>query len=253
MAGFQCGDSGDYTPDPDCRAVTPWDGDCDKISDRTEQNATNQHLGFQLGVKDANPSIAGGTSTNGTLTGGIDLATPCIGCGLSESGYYEYQGGDGSDTDHWGTLALINTIEKVGRAWWGSYEQTPCWVNQDSPRMGVGDMSLQPGGSWKPDHNTHQQGIDVDIRYVRKTSPFTGEGASLDIVINPADLDTNITIDLLNCFGYRPAGNEVDFVFIHYSLYDVMELPVPDWLISRTDHSNHFHVRILDPDGPNND
>jgi len=247
-----------YTPDPPCNNVVPWDVDCDAISDRTELNPTNSHHGFRVNIRDPNPSIARGTpeGSDGALEGGIDLATPDNGNGYYESGYYEYQSGDVVNTDHWGTLALVNTIEKVGRSWWGSYDgrEPECWFDIDSPRFGVGDMSLQAGGSWKPDHDTHRNGRDVDVRYIRSSGTREGENATLNIVDFPAEWDAPISTDLVFCFGATPsAGAQVEVVLVSYVFYDRLATP-PVWLRRRaTDHADHFHVRIVDPDGPNND
>ena len=118
--------------------------------------------------------------------------------------------------------------------------------------MGVGDMSRQTGGYWS-DHQTHRNGLDVDVRYVRHphTPPTEGENATLNIVLQPEQWDTLVTIDLLYCFGVD-AQEFVDFIYINQALYDLFATPRPDWLQPRSDHQDHFHVRIYDPDGTNN-
>lgn len=56
-------------PDP----TYPWDTDGDWISNNTENNSANDHHGFDPDVANENPSIANGTPTDGSLTGGINI------------------------------------------------------------------------------------------------------------------------------------------------------------------------------------
>lgn len=74
----------------------------------------------------------------------------------------------GPDKDDWGTGHLVRLIEGAGR-WWVQ-------LQSGSVRMQVGDLSLKEGRYFpgqpqiqgcEEDHEYHQQGVDVDIRYVR--------------------------------------------------------------------------------------
>src|SRR5256885_874419 len=127
-----------------------WDRDGDSLSTSVEVDSVNVRLyHFDTTRVDANPSIAHGTRSSGTLSGGIHL--PDAGFG-----YYHYYGTDPLNTDDWGTLALVNTIEGAAR----------CWTPRTRRNYRPGDMSLINGGTFSP-HVDHQNGLDVDVRYVR--------------------------------------------------------------------------------------
>lgn len=246
LAAFDCGAGGEWTPDPLCPS---WDSDCDNISDATETNGANSHHGFQVGTRDADPSIAKGLPySSGSLVGGINLVN-------NGTGYYHYLGSDAFDYDDWGTLTLVNTIEAVGRAWWtgqgrGTDPQS-CWVEADAPVYGSGDMSKRDGGEWFPDHpSSHQNGLDVDVRYLRLDN-MSGENAWLDISLNPEAWDTLTSMDLLDCFLYY-TDDRVQDIFISPILYDLLALPRDARMSWLSGHDNHFHVRIYDPDGTGN-
>lgn len=241
--GFACGGGGDWVAD----GFPAYDTDGDSLSDAVETNPANAHHGFVLGVKNVNPSLAKGIPGSGTLPGGINLVN-------QSTGYYHYLSGSVVDTDDWGTLALVNSVEGVGRFWWALDYEEHCWVQEsswDSPRMHTGDMSLKPGGYFDP-HTLHQNGLDVDVRYVRHPSPNSeGENATLNIANNPELWDTLATVDLLNCWSNR-TNNRLNFIYINRLLYDQLANPVPSWLTRREfDHFDHFHAQIYDPDGPN--
>ncbi|MGH9895097.1 MAG: hypothetical protein ACREA0_24565, partial [bacterium] len=184
---------------------------------------------------------------SGTLQGGINLVN-------QSTGYFHYLSGSPIDFDDWGTLALINSIEGVGRSWWALDYEEHCWVQEtswDSPSMHTGDMSDRDGGYFDP-HTLHQNGLDVDVRYVRHPGPDSeGENATLNIANNPERWDTLATVDLLNCWN-SSSNNRLNFIYISRLLYDLLAYPVPPRLIRREfDHFDHFHVQINDPDGPN--
>jgi len=77
------------------------------------------------------------------------------------------------DEDDWGTLKLINCIELAARSW-GAGE----------PLLRKGDMSLRNGDEWGCDatgggptccgHDSHQNGLEVDIRYLRNDNYSQG-------------------------------------------------------------------------------
>jgi murein endopeptidase len=210
-----------------------YDTDGDGISNAVETNSANAHHGFDTTVVDANPSIAHGTPTDGWLEGGINLPD-------QGRGYYHHYGIDPVDRDDWGTLTLINMVEGGGRNWMDLYF---------NPRIGILDMSLQNGGPftnyYNPDsldHVSHQNGLDVDVRYVRN------DGQEIGLDIASADsiyYDPQATADLMNSLIQN--GN-VTVIFID-TAHAHLE---GDILQDLEGHSNHFHVRIEDPDGTGN-
>jgi murein endopeptidase len=142
------------------------------------------------------------------------------------------------DFDDWGVLAMLNVLEGVGRDWYSGDEVLP--------RVGIGDISKgdtstqQFGGEWTG-HGSHENGLDVDVRYVRCDK---SEG-SLNIAANPSNYDMNLTSNLISDFirSGRILLILVDTVNIGFDC---------DYFVHWLDHSDHFHVRIVDPDGTDN-
>ena len=140
------------------------------------------------------------------------------------------------DSDDWSVLHTINMIEGAGRDWSGG-DFCP-------PRMGIGDISRGDtvgrsfGGQW--DHHGHQNGLEVDIRYVRTD---TLEGA-LNIVSDSMHyyrIATGMLINFLlrNCIGEAIIASP----YCHLVFEDV------DVVYDESGvHDNHFHLRIVDPD-----
>ena len=156
----------------------------------------------------------------------------------NETGYYRYNPEKSVkdlliDTDDWGVLHLINMIENAGRDWYDNF-MTP-------PRIGVGDMSLRNGGKWD-DHSSHKNGLDVDVRYVRKDHMDT----TLNIRIQPSLYDSSATLSLMR---YMVDNGSVQLIIL--SPYAGI---IGNGVIADTTgaHDNHFHVRIFDPDGTQN-
>ncbi|MBA4313586.1 MAG: hypothetical protein C0417_13255 [Chlorobiaceae bacterium] len=169
-------------------------------------------------------SLARGNWTSGSLVNGLRIANYGI-------GYQYWRGSDVADTDNWATLELINLFEKVARKWNASYPNYPIITSMD--------MSLQCGGPFIVNditqHGSHQNGLDVDIRYIRT-----------DNSSEPVDINNNTfysrqrTQELINCF--RQTGN-VSLIFSADNNLDNITYDA--------DHTNHLHIRILDPDGNN--
>ncbi len=235
LAPGTCG-PGDIVDD----APTPWDTDGDGISDSVETNTKNDFHGFNINFPDSNRSRALGVYNGGLLDWGINL--PDTGMG-----YYHYLN-DPKDTDDWGTLALINTIEQAGR----QYAAQAC---SDSASAGAipmqsGDMSLRPGGPWLPDHPglSHQNGTEVDARYLRNDAIG---GLDLSIPANRTFYDRAATRHLIECFL-----SDVTVIKVLYDSIDTeFDPPFPDSVMDHDEnrrHRDHFHVRIADPDGGNN-
>ncbi len=206
----------------------PWyDRDGDSIGTATELDSLNHALyHFDTSRIDRNPSRALGTPDSGTLDSGIHLFP-------SWAGYRHFRGSDTVNTDDWGTLALVNSIQGAGRC---------LDAVNFSRRSGVLDLSRQYGGSFPP-HVSHQNGRDVDVRYLRNDRVDT---LGLDLRLEPNRLDTNMTLALWNCFVRSP---RVEFLIID-SVYFRQFIQNHTKLLFDTSrsHANNFHVRILDPD-----
>jgi len=156
-----------------------------------------------------------------------------------DSGYDHYLN-DPIDSDDWGTAHLLFMIEEAARGW-HRCEYTP-------PRICVGDLSWgnkdnqEFGGYFSP-HVCHQNGLEVDIRYVRN------DGAEDPLDISTSDslfFDEYATGSLIN-FLIRSA--DVDLIYIDFNHTTIRREGIT---YHAKGHSDHFHVRISDPDGTNN-
>jgi penicillin-insensitive murein DD-endopeptidase len=210
-----------------CGPVKPWDVDGDGVSNATEENnAKAGYLPFDRFHCDTDPSHPVGTFYAGSLDKGVNLAD-------RGSGYIHLRGGDPVDSDDWGSLELVACIETVGREW----EAT-------GRRIGVNDLSRRPGGKFRP-HRSHQNGLDVDLRYVRKD----GQDAPLDLRRNPEEYDPLATQELLRLF--------LDHCNVSVIFSDIGRLGFTDQeldpdrhgqiLTFAIGHSNHFHLRLNPP------
>lgn len=210
-----------------------WDTDGDSISNAVELNSANDYLDLDTAVWDANPTISHLCPCGGSIINALNLVN-------SGTGYWHNPGEDAIDTDDWGVLALINMIEGAGRRWYANGQTPPRLTVNDLSR---GDASTQQfGGYFGPDHSCHQNGLEVDVRYVRKDD----QEAGLNIAgADSAQYDTIATCILIS---YLLTNADVDSIFID-TIHAGMTCPV---FRHASDHSDHFHVRILDPDGTNN-
>lgn len=213
-----------HKPEPtiDCGAVREWDSDGDGISNSIEVNNTREgYLEFDPRDCDEDPSRPQGQWYQGELEGGVNLTD-------QGSGYIHYRGTDASDSDDWGALKLIDCIETVGRAWEGS-----------GVSINVNDLSLRTGGSFTP-HRSHQNGLDMDIRYVRAD----GRNAPLDLRYDPEAYDLLATQEL---FRQLIRSCEVEIIFVDTDRLGFTNRdldPEQDYLYYAPGHSNHFHVRL---------
>lgn len=202
-----------------------FDRDEDGISDLIEaRNEGTNTVNFRPTVHDNDPSTANGQPNAGTLTGGVFLPEEGI-------GYYHFYGTDGRFTDNWGTLNLVRIIEEVGLEW---NQRHP-----DGPRIGVGDMSLRTGGAFPP-HSSHQNGMDVDVRYVRNNRLESQYAFSTDDDPDPQGYSQAMTQELLEIFC---ESGEIDRIYVDPHA----NLTVQDCnlIVDNTrGHYHHFHLRI---------
>ena len=144
-------------------------------------------------------------------------------------GYYQYPSLDVPGTDIYGCLCYIHKkISNVGVKW-NSYK------TGQPPRIGIGDISKQGGGYWIG-HGSHQNGLDVDVRYVRN------DGVEDRFVFgeHPDSVyDKEATKKLLEYFISEGAN---------LILVDVdSDLMQGEVVKAWPDHADHFHVRFPKP------
>ncbi len=77
-------------------------------TERPTQTPGRTLRGFDSGVCDRDPTVAGGKPADGALVRGVNLSDQGTGC-------IHLRGTDPPDTDDWGTLRMVNCIEAVGR------------------------------------------------------------------------------------------------------------------------------------------
>ena len=172
-------------------------------------------------------SLALGTPNAGRLERGVRLPAEGV-------GYYTYnpatQEPPGGADRTWGTAMLVRQVRAVAR-WWAA-------GHPGAPRLGIGDLSRETGGPFTGPvvgHSSHQNGLDVNVRLIRR------DGA--ERAVNPATYDRALTQDLVNRFIAAGATNI--FVGPHLDLHGSVVMVWPD-------HDDHIHVRFPDPDGTGN-
>jgi hypothetical protein len=127
----------------------------------------------------------------------------------------------------YGTDRLVRTLVKVLAAYRAA--------NPEAPRVGIADLSRPQGGEFGPrfgglGHDSHQNGLDVDIQYPRLDRLERG-------VRMPRQIDRPLAQDLVDRFV--AAGAQYVFVGWHTGLRG------PRRIVQKlVYHDDHMHVRI---------
>ncbi len=156
-----------------------------------------------------------GTYTAGELINSKELPSPGV-------GYYHFLGSDPPGVDDWSCLYLQGKIIGVGQSW------------NRSPRVGIGDLSLECGGLFSP-HVAHQNGLEADVRYVRSD----GQEAPCSFDAG-CPYDQAGTQELINFWIAQGAS-----LILLDSRSGIPQDTVVQWA---TGHADHFHVRFPKPD-----
>ncbi len=171
-----------------------------------------------------NHSRARGGPNGGSLENGVRLPVQGV-------GFYTYnpatQLPPGGTDRQWGTASLVQHVLDVS-AWWAR-----TYPNQ--PRLGIGDLSRQHGGSFTGPgvgHASHQNGLDVDIRLPR-TDGVEGPATA-------ATYDRALTQALVD----RLVAQGAQLVLIGGNL----DLTGPSGVVMTWPaHDDHLHVRFPNP------
>ena len=137
-----------------------------------------------------------------------------------DAGYYVY-GTPGAGAFQYAHPAMIKLIMCVERE----------WSTIDNRKFGVGNISLA-GGLANKDHATHVDGLQVDVRPLRKD----GHHASVNWH-QTEQYDRNATGILIGLFFAHPFVKKI--LFNDSSVYP----GVKQWI----HHDDHFHVGIQAP------
>jgi hypothetical protein len=121
----------------------------------------------------------------------------------------------------YGTASTIRALIEIGEAWAMQHPGHP---------IGIGDISKKGGGKISG-HASHQKGVDVDIRPLRR------DGAMERVTIHDRDYSSQLTGELIRMF----AENDVlDVTHIFFNDPSLQPSPVQRW----PNHDNHLHVRF---------
>jgi len=166
-------------------------------------------------------SRAVGTPNAGRLENGVRLPS-------SGAGYYTYnpatQEPPGGSDRTWGTARLVHEVIDLGE-WWAR-------THPKRPLLGIGDLSRETGGPFTGPvvgHQSHQNGLDVDIRLVRRDGAQAAAGAgSYDRALTQAVIDRLVSRGA----SLVLIGPSLD---LHGPAGVVMHWPA---------HDDHLHVRF---------
>ena len=125
--------------------------------------------------------------------------------------------------DQFGTARTIENIQTIAKIWHKNNPNIP---------IQIGDISRKGGGSFRPIHASHKNGIDVDIRPIRKD----GKPLPLNIQNNPNALDRDKMRELIKVIRQVNPNAIIYFndpVLIKEGLTTFMK-----------GHFNHIHVRF---------
>ena len=99
-----------------------------------------------------------------------------------------------------------------------------------------------PGGGSMAGHSCHENGLEVDVRYMRNDATE----APLNLSTQSTYYDKTLTIAVLQAFVDTGV---VDLIYVDPAA-DITSVDVPGVVVDKTGvHVDHFHVRLLDPDG----
>jgi hypothetical protein len=139
------------------------------------------------------------------------------------AGYYSYR----PAREQFGLSQTIQALQAIGLAWQRAHP--------NGPRLGIGGISLRGGGPFPP-HKSHQLGVDVDIRPLRKDGKDgKNDGATTFRSATYSLPLTQQLVDLIHKNGVLP----VRFVLF------------ADTRVRGThedkSHYRHLHVRFIAP------
>jgi peptidoglycan hydrolase-like protein with peptidoglycan-binding domain len=135
----------------------------------------------------------------------------------------DYSAGNGPA--NWGTAETIATIEAAGRS----------MVGAGYGRVAVGDVSFELGGPL-PGHETHRQGLDVDLRLMRKANDQCSARTRWSLTT----YDRTATRALILAIRAATPGH-VKLIYFNDPVLISEGLTTP-----LAGHDDHLHVRICE-------
>ena len=141
-----------------------------------------------------------------------------------DAGYYVYGTPDRGRAQY-ASPRLLSVIFYIEREWQAI----------DDRKFGIGNISIA-GGLPYDEHRSHQKGIEVDIRPVRKDK-LVGHGASLTRFDSAYDQEA--TTKLIRLFADHPMVK-----IIYFNDDKVQQAIGGSRVKSLTRHDDHFHVDL---------
>jgi len=142
---------------------------------------------------------------------------------FSSAALCDYSAGNGPA--NWGTAETIATIEAAGRA----------MVGAGYGRVAVGDVSFELGGPL-PGHETHQHGLDADLRLMRKANDQCSARTRWSL----STYDRAATRALILAIRAATPGH-VKLIYFNDPVLVAEGLTTP-----LAGHDDHLHVRICE-------
>lgn len=144
-----------------------------------------------------------------------------------DAGYYVYGNVGGiANTGHLAQYAHSNLLSVI-------FQVEREWQAIDDRRFGIGNISMAEGRKYE--HSTHQKGIEMDIRPVRKDK-VVGQAARVSRF--DAKYDREATIKLVRLFLQHPMVRTV------YFNDDKLQQACGGRVRSMKDHDDHLHIEI---------
>ena len=145
---------------------------------------------------------------------------PSIGSTYGLCGYYP-------SSARWGTASAIGAIERAGTL----------FKSQNAGRIAIGDISLEHGGDISG-HASHEVGLDVDLRPIRKDDNQCNTGTQWNYSSYDAAKTRELVLDL-------HASGHVKVIWFNDPALISEGLTQP-----LSNHDNHLHVRYCTPGHP---
>jgi peptidoglycan hydrolase-like protein with peptidoglycan-binding domain len=130
---------------------------------------------------------------------------------------------------NWGSAELVSTLETAGRA----------MVQAGYGRLPIGDLSYEHGGD-HPEHNTHEVGLDADVRMMRKANDQCSSPSNWRL----AAYDRAATRALVLAVRAATPGHVKEILF------NDPQLIAEGLTVFRADHDDHLHIRLCEAGHP---
>jgi len=130
---------------------------------------------------------------------------------------------------NWGTAEMIATLQAAGAT----------MVTGGYGRVAVGDVSYEHGGD-HPEHDTHEVGLDADIRPMRKANDQCSSGSNWRL----AAYDRTATRALILAIRAATPGH------VKKILFNDPQLIREGLTVYQVGHDDHLHVRLCEASYP---